>query len=62
MHLPNTLQNCTDHVATVEKGESDEEQVEGVTQVAAGQNHTEDYVSCQENKLVMCILYTQVIH
>ena len=46
MHLPNTLQNCTDHVATVEKGESDEEQVEGVTQVAAGQNHTEDYVSC----------------
>ena len=44
-YLPNALQNGSDDVATVEEREGDEEQVEGVAEVAAGQNHAEDDVS-----------------
>ena len=43
--MPDALQNGADDVAAVEEREGDEEQVEGVAQVAAGQNHAEDDVS-----------------
>ena len=57
LHLPYALQNCTDDVATVEKGEGDQEQVEGVAQIAASQNHTEDDVSCLKRQSIFCISY-----
>ena len=55
--LPYALQNCTDDVATVEKGEGDEEQVEGVAQITASQNHTEDDVSCLKRQSIFHTFY-----
>ena len=55
--MPYALQNCTDDVATVEKGEGDQEQVEGVAQIAASQNHTEDDVSCLKRQSIFHTFY-----
>ncbi len=52
LDLPDALENCADDVAAVEEGERDEEQVEGVAQVAPRQDHAEQNVAWEREERI----------